>query len=83
MSIAHKPIHPNSEWKNTSQDPLAAPREIRHTGITLREHYAGLALQGLLASPAAESDGWSWRTGSIAGDAVLFADELIAELEKR
>lgn len=64
MSIATKSVHP------FHGDGYSTP------GMTLREWYAGLALQGLLASPD--------RAASIKGyarDAVAFADALIAELE--
>lgn len=47
-------------------------------GINLREHFAGLALQGLLANPEREAS-----FGGFARDAVQFADALINELEER
>ena len=51
-------------------------------GMTLRQHYAGLAMQGLLASEnAGDSD--SQRTPTaLAGMAVEQADELLNELAK-
>jgi hypothetical protein len=47
------------------------------SGMTLREYYAGLALQGMLANPD--------RGGQIFAftiEAVEFADALVARLEK-
>ncbi len=47
-------------------------------GMTLREYYAGLAMQGLLAVPAHQQNSASM----YARDAVRCADALIAELAK-
>ena len=33
----------------TQFDGKVAPREVHHSGVTLRQWYAGMALQGLLA----------------------------------
>lgn len=46
--------------------------------MTLRQHYAGLSLQGLLAAP----DLGRVRGGDIVEAAVKYADALIAELER-
>ena len=46
-------------------------------GITLREHLAGRAMQGLLANPHCTVDG-----NALVIDAVCLADLLIAELAK-
>ena len=44
----------------------------------LRDQFAMAALTGLLANAeAANADGWSWRTGTLAGDAYAFADDAI------
>lgn len=43
MTAPYKPIHPGS-W--IAPDGVQRP----NLGITLREHYAGLAMQGLLAA---------------------------------
>jgi hypothetical protein len=50
----------------------------RSSGITLREHYAGLAMQGLMANEAA----WDKTNEEIAIWAIAAADALISELEK-
>lgn len=57
--------------------------EARDIGMTLREHFAGLALQGLCS--ACNSDG-EW-TGVVSmadapEEAVKLADALLEELEK-
>ena len=46
-------------------------------GLTKREWYAGMALNGLLSHP----DGWS-SADEASHDAVAFADALIAALKK-
>lgn len=52
-------------------------------GMTLRDWFAGQALVGLLIkADEANSDGWSWRTGTLAGDAFLFADDMLAARAK-
>lgn len=43
---------------------------------TLRDRFAMAALTGLL-SAAENAEDWSWRTGSVAGDAYLFADSMM------
>jgi hypothetical protein len=54
-------------------------RECTDTGLTIRQHYAGLCMQGLLAA---------WGNHDVTGyddlahDAVKAADELIAALNK-
>jgi hypothetical protein len=48
------------------------------TGLTKREHFAGLALQGILANPDVD-----WAESAfedIANDAVAYADALIEAL---
>lgn len=55
--------------------------ELQYIGLTKREYFAAMALQGLLSN-----DGYVNRVESyskeIARDAVVYADALIEELEK-
>ena len=54
--------------------------EVPETGLTKREHFAGLAMQGNMASRNVQ---WSEvDTGYMASMAVEMADALLAELEK-
>lgn len=53
-------------------------RPAHNAGITIREHYASLAMQGLLAG---DHDG-TWRPGNLAVFAKECADALIEELSK-
>ena len=47
---------------------------IAHTGMSLRQWYAGMAMQGLLANG---------KNGDISGWAFIYADAMIAEEEKQ
>ena len=53
------------------------------SGLTKREHFAGLAMQGILAGLNSNNSGddWhGWSTDDIARDAVSHADALLKEL---
>ena len=61
------------------QNPQAGQSELKsEQGMTLREHYAGLAMQGFCADDSA----WEHNPNKKAEQAVKMADALIAELEK-
>lgn len=88
MSRANEPTYPG-EIEVASADPLTlrpvqtGPRSYKSPGLTIREHFAGLAMQGLLACP----DGACFPTYDesmrhYASRAVAYADALIAELER-
>lgn len=52
----------------------------QYKGLTKREHFAGLAMQSLLKTvPIFEN---SMSPAEIAGDACVYADALLAELDK-
>lgn len=51
-----------------------------YRGLTKREHFAGLAMQGVLAGANAWPDDRDWP--EVARRAVVGADALIAELAK-
>ena len=48
-------------------------------GLTKLEHFAGLAMQGILSCPAYQK----WNKEEIAEGAVIFAKALLEELEKQ
>ena len=62
--------------KNKFAFPIASHGGTLHDGMTLREHYAGLALKGLLGNSGYHSVGFEM----IADEAVQAADALIAAL---
>lgn len=68
MRIGDEPIHPIE----------GAANAYSFSGITLRQHYAGLAIQGL-----ANESGRYHSPEDMAHDAVKIADALLAELEKQ
>jgi hypothetical protein len=56
-------------------DPKANVQHV-HTGLTVREHFAAMAMQGLSSS-------WNQGDGQhVAKMAVEYADALLAELSK-
>jgi hypothetical protein len=67
-----RPAFP-TQYSNEADGSTVMPSE----GMTLREYYAGLAMQGLLARHP-----FGGHTESISIDAVTLADALIAELAK-
>lgn len=86
MSLKDKHIHPAQlqiiERRGTGN--TTPPAETRSGGMTLLEHFAGLALQGELAGQDQEGH-WPMtekHAAICARKSVLFAKALIAELEK-
>lgn len=78
---------------NTLADSPAFPRlyarsdEDGRSGMTLRQHYAGLAMQGILANQPLTLEIYRHHPGktgceAIASEAAGMADALLAELEK-
>jgi hypothetical protein len=72
MNNADMPAMPIGEQIDTHQ--LNAPCN----GLTKREHFAGLAMQGILAKYGPDEQ----RNDTTAIDAIEHADALLAELDK-
>jgi len=68
--LGNNPINP-LEIKNGNES-------IQFLGLTKREYFAGLAMQGMLADPNASN----FKPPFIAGLAVDFSDALLKELDK-
>lgn len=87
MSRANEPAAP-AAWWNTGDLNASAPNgevvppgaSVMMHGLTIREHFAGLAMQGLLAKAGA--DRRENYGEAIAVCATSFADALLAELAK-
>jgi hypothetical protein len=85
VSRADEPANPAvQQWDNRSGSIFTNTA----TGLTIREHFAGLAMQGILANPgrcvpgAADSMSAETFAGLMAAVALEFADALIAALAK-
>jgi hypothetical protein len=74
MKLKDKPVFPQNYELLEGQE-----------GMTLREHYAGLAMQGLLSSAEIHrrTNDKRMQKEIAAEYAVEYADALIAELEKQ
>ncbi len=86
MTRAHDPTHP---WQFMDFQPDSGDQVVREQGfgLTIREHMAALAMQGLCSSPLfrAVIEVHNTEEGacqSVAMSAVGLADALIAELAK-
>ncbi len=79
MENADKPINPVLTQSPSLQNDTSL-------GLTKREHYAGLAMQGLLANSYGGMTSGGSRTFSpngISELAILHADELLKQLENK
>ena len=77
MNNADMPAMPNT---NPETYPTPCPINYGH-GLTKREHFAGLAMQGLCH--AIDSQGtWAHDAETVAETAVRYADALLASLDK-
>ena len=78
MKNGNKPAQPCESTENTGAPYYNA---IRNVGLTKREHFAGLAMQGLLSRGFGGGglDGWEQR---LSRKAATIADALLKELDK-
>jgi hypothetical protein len=67
----------NADMSVYGEFKRAGDAAMGYGGLTKREHFAGLAMQGLLASGPHDCD-----EHGVAHDAVLNADALLAALER-
>ena len=75
MKNSEQPINPISEQE---KDRLDVYPEISFKGLTKREYFAGLAMQGILANPNFNAE-----DSYAANEAIVQADELLEQLEKK
>ncbi len=77
MSAAHEPAFPR---RHTKRRVGALQEDVYYDpGVTTRQYFAGLAMQGLLANPECIN----LDTVTAARNAVAFADALIRKLEAK
>ena len=77
MNRANEPAYPVPLG---AEEGLAAG--MNPNGLTKREHFAALAMQGILANPIYDPPRRA-KLGGMSEDAVAAADALLAELEKQ
>ena len=83
MSLADKPINP-CEIEYSVASAIGSSAEVKsykENGMTLREYYAGLAMQGILANDFNNGIDYSQYVYH-SECAVKYSDSLIAQLEK-
>ncbi len=69
--------------KTTFPDDSAYPSwEFTQRGLTKREYFASMAMQGMLAHPGTIADMPQKHPDTVAKAAVIYADALIEELNK-
>ena len=87
MKNADKPINPGTSIKINDTEFLEynlPNKERQYSGLTKREHYAGLAMQGLLALPDKGTyASFDEAIERICEVSVKFADELLKQLEEK
>lgn len=69
-----------STEKNDAVHPVEQFQHYSSFGLTKREYFAAMAMQGILADR--DNQGYSGNILAIAHDAVKMADELIAQLNQ-
>lgn len=67
MKNGAKPINPILDWNEVKADSI---------GLTKREYFAGLAMQGLLSNPNNSNS-----VNEITLKAVIYSDKLLKQLE--
>jgi hypothetical protein len=74
-------VKPSKERLEQSAGNGVIINDKNYLGLTKREHFAGLAMQGLCH--AADSEGtWAHDADTVAIAATNYADALLAELDK-
>ena len=98
MKNADKPIYPtlmqqvgDNEFEPTNLHPKSQHRfvpeySIMTGGLSKKEYYAGLAMQGMLANPNGvmnKNGDWMRSPEQFAEMSILCADELLKQLENK
>lgn len=80
-NIITKPLNQNRMKNGKKPAFTGIVNEAHQEGLTKREYFAGLAMQGLMTSQNQEGE-WRHDIKSCAEISVQIADALLAELEK-
>lgn len=65
---------------NESMHPIADNVLTWDKGLTKREYFAAMAMQGILSDR--DNQGYTWNYEAMAADAVKMADQLIQQLNQ-
>lgn len=65
---------------NEPINPINRALIYQNNGLTKREYFAAMAMQGILSDR--DNQGYTWNYGAMAADAVKMADELINQLNQ-
>ena len=84
MSDTSGPAFPVILRRDNGGDQFVGPTETWATGLSRRELFAAMAMQGMVANErlATQFAEWRWSVELLAADAVEAADALLAELAK-
>ena len=86
MKNADKPINPLKGADDvlfTEIDESFIKQAKPLLGLTKREHYAGLAMQGLMSSFTKNAENGFYGTKAVVSTAIEYADELLKQLEEK
>ena len=88
MENGNKPIYPQSEnWQNDMEKHLSSSSKygepsLEGIGLTKREYAAIMTMQATDLEAYANAFGKDWAK-KVSEDAILLADELLKQLEKK
>ena len=84
MKNSKKPINPINNPNGPYHSSYFKDRDGYLTGLTKREYFTAMALQGLLANPEAlyTNSSWAGQSDVIAAEALSVADSTLKMLEK-
>lgn len=85
-TLGDKPAYPTTTVERVEifHGEGAEAVDVHHPGMTIRQHYAGLAMQGIIAGGYGDTTPHCSMEapGEVAHFAVMYADALLAELER-
>ena len=83
MNTANMPAMPTDDIDLDASLPLSeykGGRLVKSNGLTKLEHFAGLAMQGIVSGSYGDYDGQNW-ADNIADESINIAKALLKQLE--
>ena len=77
MENGKESVYPTEKWVD-SGNALIDNFKVKTSGITKREYFAGLAMQGLLSNIGTNK----WADDKICKESIMYADMLLEALSK-